>query len=146
MRPRRPSPRRAHRLRRARISPVVQLRTRGWAGGVPPAFSLHRGPAAVIQARDLTKDYPGGIRALDGVSLAIEDGAMVALVGPSGAGKSSLLRCLNGFVEPTAGEVSVDGTVLTGASGEALRRVRAGIGFVFQQFNLLRRLSVLDNV
>jgi phosphonate transport system ATP-binding protein len=100
----------------------------------------------VIRVEGLAKEYPGGVRALDGVSLAIEPGEFVALVGPSGAGKSTLLRCLNGLVAPSAGRVTVDGLSVTGAAGETLRRVRARIGFVFQQFNLLRRLSVLDNV
>jgi len=100
----------------------------------------------VIRVRGLTVTYPGGIRALDGVSLDIEAGELVALIGPSGAGKSSLLRCLNGLVTPSSGEVVVDGQAVTGAGGEDLRRIRARVGFVFQQFNLLRRLTVLDNV
>jgi len=100
----------------------------------------------VIRVRDLTQAYPGGPRALDRVSLDIEAGEFVALVGPSGAGKSSLLRCLNGLLVPTSGEVIVDGLAVTGASDAGLERIRARIGFVFQQFNLLRRLSVLDNV
>jgi phosphonate transport system ATP-binding protein len=99
----------------------------------------------LIRVRGLRKDYPGGPRALDGVDLEIGRGEFVALIGPSGAGKSTLLRCLNGLVTPTAGRVEVDGVAVTGATPETLRRVRAGIGFVFQQFNLLRRLSVLEN-
>lgn len=100
----------------------------------------------MIRIRDLSKRYPDGTVALDGVSLDVGPGEFVALIGPSGAGKSTLLRCLNGLVTPTAGVVTVDGTPVTGASGEGLRRARARVGFVFQQFNLLRRLSVLDNV
>ena len=100
----------------------------------------------MIRIRRLTKEYPGGPRALDDVSLDIEDGEFVALIGPSGAGKSSLLRCVNGLVAPTSGEVIVDGHALTGAADEQVRQVRAGVGFVFQQFNLLRRLTVLQNV
>jgi phosphonate transport system ATP-binding protein len=100
----------------------------------------------LIRVRGLSKEYPGGTRALDGVNLDIAPGEFVALIGPSGAGKSSLLRCLNGLVEPTAGEVVVDGERVIGASEEELRRVRARVGFVFQQFNLLRRLTVLENV
>jgi len=99
----------------------------------------------VIRVRSLQKDYPGSPRALDGVDLDIERCEFVALIGSSGAGKSTLLRCLNGLVTPTAGRVEVNGQVVTEASAETLRRVRAGIGFVFQQFNLLRRLSVLEN-
>jgi phosphonate transport system ATP-binding protein len=100
----------------------------------------------VIRVRGLHKQYPGGTVALDGVNLDIAEGELVALIGPSGAGKSTLLRCLNGFVAPTRGEVRVGGATVTGATGERLRLIRAGIGFIFQQFNLQRRLSVLENV
>ena len=99
----------------------------------------------MIRVRGLRKDYPGGSRALDGVDLDIAPGEFVALIGPSGAGKSTLLRCLNGLVIPTAGEVRIGDDVVTGASPQTLRRVRAHIGFVFQQFNLQRRLTVLEN-
>jgi phosphonate transport system ATP-binding protein len=100
----------------------------------------------VIRVRELFKRYPGGTVGLDGVTLDVGAGEFVALIGSSGAGKSTLLRCLNGLVTPTAGAVSVDGRPVTGASREDLRAVRARVGFVFQQFNLLRRQSVLDNV
>jgi phosphonate transport system ATP-binding protein len=100
----------------------------------------------VIRVRELSKRYPGGIVGLDGVTLDVGAGEFVALIGSSGAGKSTLLRCLNGLVTPTAGAVSVDGRPVTGASREDLRSVRARVGFVFQQFNLLKRQSVLDNV
>ena len=68
------------------------------------------------------------------------------LIGPSGAGKSTLLRCLNGLVTPTAGDVRIGDEAVTGASPETLRRVRARVGFVFQQFNLLPTLTVMQNV
>ena len=100
----------------------------------------------MIRVRELSKRYRGGTVALDGVTLDVAAGEFVALIGSSGAGKSTLLRCLNGLVTPTAGAVSVDGRPVTGASREDLRGVRARVGFVFQQFNLLKRLSVLDNV
>jgi len=100
----------------------------------------------VIRVRDLSKRYPSGTVGLDGVSLEVGAGEFVALIGSSGAGKSTLLRCLNGLVTPTAGAVSIDGLPVTGASREGLRSVRASVGFVFQQFNLQRRMSVLDNV
>src|SRR3990170_4761255 len=133
------------RLCRARLPRLVQLRARGRAGGLPSALPLHRG-TPVIRVRGLRKEYAGGARALDDVNLEIGAGEFVALIGPSGAGKSSLLRCLNGMVVPTGGEVVVDGEAVTGARGDRLRRIRARVGFVFQQFNLLRRLSVLENV
>jgi len=100
----------------------------------------------VIRIRRITKEYPGGTRALEDVSLEIADGEFVALIGPSGAGKSSLLRCVNGLVAPTSGEIVVDGVAVTGAPEARLRQVRERVGFVFQQFNLLRRLTVLHNV
>jgi phosphonate transport system ATP-binding protein len=99
----------------------------------------------VIRVRGLEKVYPGGARALRGVDLDVAAGEFVALVGPSGAGKSTLLRCVAGLVEPTAGEVVVDGRRLSGAPPGERRRIRASVGFVFQQFNLLRRLTVLEN-
>jgi phosphonate transport system ATP-binding protein len=100
----------------------------------------------VIRVRGLSKRYPSGTLGLDGVTLDVQAGEFVALIGSSGAGKSTLLRCLNGLVIPTAGTVHVDEQPVTGASRAGLRRVRARVGFVFQQFNLLKRLSVLDNV
>jgi phosphonate transport system ATP-binding protein len=100
----------------------------------------------VIRVRGLRKVFPGNTIALDEIDLEIAAGEVVALIGPSGAGKSTFLRCLNGLVTPTAGEVRVGEARVSGAVTEELRRVRAGIGFVFQQFNLLRRLTVLENV
>jgi putative ABC transport system ATP-binding protein len=100
----------------------------------------------VIRVRGLRVEYDPRVRALDGVSLDIAAGEFVALIGPSGAGKSTFLRCLNGFVTPTAGDVTVDGQRVTGAPPAALRRTRARIGFVFQQFNLLARTTALENV
>ena len=100
----------------------------------------------MIRVRGLRKVYPGDTIGLDGIDLDIGDGEMIALIGPSGAGKSTFLRCLNGLVTPTAGEIRIGDAQVSGAVPEDLRRIRASIGFVFQQFNLLRRLSVLDNV
>jgi phosphonate transport system ATP-binding protein len=100
----------------------------------------------VIQLRGLSKRYKDGAVALDGVDLDVGAGEFVTLIGPSGAGKSTLLRCINGLVLPTAGEITVDGQSVTGASPDVLRSVRARVGFIFQHFNLLKRLSVLDNV
>ena len=100
----------------------------------------------MIRIRGLTKHYPGGVAALKGVDLDVEAGEFIALIGQSGAGKSTLLRCINGLVMPTAGEVAVDGELVTGASDTSVRQIRARVGFVFQQFNLLKRSSVLDNV
>ncbi len=88
----------------------------------------------MIRIRRLSKEYPRGTRALEDANLDIAAGEFVALIGPSGAGKSSLLRCGNGLVAPTSGEVMVDGLAVTGAPDDRLRELRARIGFVFQQF------------
>jgi phosphonate transport system ATP-binding protein len=100
----------------------------------------------VIRVRGLRKAFTRTSVALQGIDLDVSAGEFVALIGPSGAGKSTFLRCLNGLVEPSAGAITIDGEPMTGASPERRRRLRGLIGFVFQQFNLLRRLSVLDNV
>ncbi|WP_395306838.1 phosphonate ABC transporter ATP-binding protein [Mycobacterium sp. AMU20-3851] len=87
-----------------------------------------------------------GSRALDGVTLHIRPGEKVALIGTNGAGKSTLLRCLVRLVEPTSGTVTINGTEVTSASRRNLRRIRRDVGFVFQRFHLIPRLTVFHNV
>lgn len=94
----------------------------------------------------LTKVYSGTLPALDGVSLEVRDGEFLVLIGLSGSGKSTLLRCINRLVEPTSGKVLLDDVDITAARGDDLRRARRGIGMIFQQFNLVKRSSVLTNV
>ena len=101
---------------------------------------------AFVEARGLRLVYPGGTEALRGIDLDIAEGSFVAAVGLSGAGKSSFLRCLNQLVRPTSGSIVVGGHQVVGARGGELRRVRRETGMVFQQFNLVRRMSVLTNV
>ena len=100
----------------------------------------------MLQIEHLVKVYPGGVRGVDDVSLTIGDGEFVVLIGLSGSGKSTLLRCINRLVEPTSGRIALDGVDITAASQSDLRRIRRNIGMIFQQFNLVRRSSVLDNV
>jgi phosphonate transport system ATP-binding protein len=100
----------------------------------------------MIRIRGLRKTFPPDKVALDGVDLDIAAGEFVVVIGQSGAGKTTLLRCLNRLVEPTAGDVELNGQRVTGASPEALRSVRRQIGMIFQQFNLVKRASVLENV
>jgi len=100
---------------------------------------------AVLEIRDLVKVYPSGTRAVDGVSLDVQRGEFVVLIGLSGSGKSTLLRCINRLVEPTSGRIVFDGADVTGASSPDLRTIRRRIGMIFQQFNLVRRTSVLSN-
>src|SRR5215510_3134146 len=94
----------------------------------------------------LVKDYPGNVRGIDDLSLTINDGEFVVLIGLSGSGKSTLLRCINRLIEPTSGRILLDGTDITAVKGDDLRRVRRSIGMIFQQFNLVKRSTVLTNV
>ena len=100
----------------------------------------------MIRLEDLSVTYPGGVEALRGIDLTIDDGEFVVVVGLSGAGKSTLLRVLNGLVPATSGSVIVEGTQVVGASPATLRQIRSGIGMIFQTFNLVNRTTVLNNV
>src|SRR5438876_5713619 len=94
----------------------------------------------------LVKDYPGGIRALEDVSIEVRDGEFLVLIGLSGSGKSTLLRCVNRLVEPTGGRIMLDDVDITAARGSDLRKIRRSVGMIFQQFNLVKRSTVLTNV
>ena len=102
--------------------------------------------APMLRIRGLTKTYRSGDKALDGVDLDVPRGQLMALIGPSGAGKSTLIRCVNRLVEPTAGEVVVDGSPVTGLGGGGLRAARRRMGMIFQEYALVERLSVMENV
>jgi len=106
--------------------------------------------SVIIDVRDLVKIYKSGdteLRALDGVSFAIERGEFVAIMGPSGSGKSTAMNMLGCLDTPTEGNYILDGRDVSKLSGDDLARARnATLGFVFQGFNLLPRLSALDNV
>jgi putative ABC transport system ATP-binding protein len=103
----------------------------------------------VLELEDVVKEYPGSppVRALDGVSLSIDAGELVALVGPSGSGKSTLLNVVGALDQPSSGTVRVDGQDVGALSDAALSAVRGrSIGFVFQHFHLLDGQTALDNV
>lgn len=100
----------------------------------------------MLRVEHLTKVYPNGTVALKDVSFGVEDGEFMCVIGLSGSGKSTLLRCINRLIEPTEGRVTWNGVDVTAADGDELRSVRRHIGFVFQQFNLVKRSSVLMNV
>jgi phosphonate transport system ATP-binding protein len=100
----------------------------------------------VLRIEHLVKDYPGGVRAVDDVSLTVVPGEFLVLIGLSGSGKSTLLRCINRLVEPTSGRIVLDEIDITAAPQSDLPRIRRSIGMIFQQFNLVRRSSVLTNV
>lgn len=95
----------------------------------------------------LTKVYKrGDVLALDDISFSVKKGEFLVLIGLSGSGKSTLLRCINRLIEPTAGKVYFDGIDVTAASSRELRQLRRRMAMIFQQFNLVRRSSVLTNV
>jgi len=100
----------------------------------------------LLQIEHLTKIYEGGVKALDDINLTVQDGEFLVIIGLSGSGKSTLLRCINRLIEPTAGRIIWDGQDITAASAEEMRRIRRQIGMIFQQFNLVKRSSVLTNV
>ena len=100
-----------------------------------------------IELDRVSKTYPGGVRALDAVSLTVERGTFLAVMGPSGSGKSTLMHCAAGLDAPTSGSVRVDGREISGLNETRrteLRRER--VGFVFQAYNLIPSLSVEDNI
>jgi len=110
--------------------------------GIP----FHLQGAPMLEVRHLTKVFPNGTVALRDVSFTVADGEFLAVIGLSGSGKSTLLRCINRLIEPTSGQVIWNGIDITAASPRELRRIRRQIGMIFQQFNLVRRSSVLTNV
>jgi phosphonate transport system ATP-binding protein len=100
----------------------------------------------VLRIENLTKIYENGFKALDNINLEVPDGQFVAIIGLSGSGKSTLLRCINRLIEPTAGRILWNDIDITAASDEELRLIRRRIGMIFQQFNLVKRSSVMNNV
>lgn len=100
----------------------------------------------MLEVRNLTKIYEGGVLALDGVSFQVPQGQFLAIIGLSGSGKSTLLRCINRLIEPTEGQVIWNGMDITAASPQELRLIRRKIGMVFQNFNLVYRSKVITNV
>jgi len=100
----------------------------------------------VLTVEHLTKVYPDGTRALSDVSFEVARGEFLVVIGLSGSGKSTLMRCINRLIEPSGGRILFQGRDVTAASSDQLREIRRQIGMVFQQFNLVRRASVLTNV
>ncbi|ADG78273.1 ABC transporter related protein OS=Tsukamurella paurometabola (strain ATCC 8368 / DSM / CCUG 35730 / CIP 100753 / JCM 10117 / KCTC 9821 / NBRC 16120 / NCIMB 702349 / NCTC 13040) OX=521096 GN=Tpau_1652 PE=4 SV=1 [Tsukamurella paurometabola] len=102
-------------------------------------------PRVAIEFRDATRDF-GSTKALDGVSFAIDEGTITGVIGQSGAGKSTLIRTINGLESTTSGEVRVLDTVVGDLGERDLRELRAGIGMIFQRFNLMNSRTVAGNV
>ena len=100
----------------------------------------------MLKLENLTKRYNTGDLALQGIDLSIPNGQVLALIGPSGAGKSTLIRCINRLVEPTNGSAILNDVNLTKLSSRALRKSRRKMGMIFQEYALVERLTVMENV
>lgn len=100
----------------------------------------------MLELRQLEKRYPTGDLALKGVSLRVEAGEVLGLIGPSGAGKSTLIRCVNRLVQPSGGQIELEGQDLSVLGSAGLRRARRQIGMIFQEYALIERLTVMENL
>jgi len=100
----------------------------------------------MLRLEKLTKVYKTGDKALNAVDLEVPKGQVLALIGPSGAGKSTMIRCINRLVEPTSGTVTLDGVEVSSLGLGGLRRERRRMGMIFQEYALVERLSVMENV
>ena len=102
---------------------------------------------STLEVKDLCASYSSsGPEILKGISFEVAENDFLAIIGPSGAGKSTLIRCINRLVEPTSGQIYFHGQDVTKLSLRELRKVRRGIGMIFQEFNLIDRMSVIDNL
>jgi len=100
----------------------------------------------MLRIKGLVKRYRTGDVALKGIDLEVPDGQVMALIGPSGAGKSTVIRCINRLVEPTAGTIALNDAEITTLGRGELRRARRRMGMIFQEYALVERLSVMENV
>lgn len=101
----------------------------------------------ILEVIDLRARYSSrGPEILKGISFKVEEDDFFAIIGPSGAGKSTLIRCINRLIEPTSGTIWLHGTDMLGLNTKELRLMRRHIGMIFQEFNLINRMSVMDNV
>ncbi|MCP4433270.1 MAG: phosphonate ABC transporter ATP-binding protein [Gammaproteobacteria bacterium] len=102
---------------------------------------------AILEVDNLRSKYSSnGPEILKGISFQVEDDDFFAIIGPSGAGKSTLIRCINRLIEPTSGTIILQGTDMLALNSRELRHIRRHIGMIFQEFNLINRMSVMDNV
>lgn len=100
----------------------------------------------MLQIIDLKKVYPTGTIALDGISFRIDQPEVIAIIGPSGAGKSTLIRCINRLVSPSSGRILLNDLDITRLRRGDLRKARRRMGMIFQEYNLVDRLTVMENV
>ncbi len=100
----------------------------------------------MLTISNLEKVYPTGTKAISGIGFTVAEPQVVAIIGPSGAGKSTLIRCINRLVEPTRGQVKLHDTDILSLNRRELRRARRRMGMIFQEYNLVERLTVMENV
>jgi len=99
-----------------------------------------------LEIRNLKKEYTAGNPILKGIDINITEPGIIAIIGPSGTGKSTLLRCINRLIDPTDGQILFDDADICLAKGAQLRKLRRQVGMVFQEYNLVERLTVIENV
>lgn len=100
----------------------------------------------MLNIKDLSKVYPTGTTALKNVNFSVDKPQVVTIIGPSGAGKSTLIRCINRLVEPTTGTIMLNNIDVLSLSRRELRKVRRRMGMIFQEYNLVERLTVMENL
>ena len=100
----------------------------------------------MLTIQNLVKVYPTGAKALNDVSFSVDEPQVITVIGPSGAGKSTLIRCINRLVEPTSGKIMLDDTDIVSLGSSGLRKARRRMGMIFQEYNLVERLTVMENV
>jgi phosphonate transport system ATP-binding protein len=114
--------------------------------GNSPAHRQDNAPGELLRIERLSKSYTKTRPALNNVSFTLRRGELVSVIGPSGAGKSTLLRCINRMIEPNAGSIVFDGREVTGFGRRELRTLRRRISMIFQHYNLVHRLTTIENV
>jgi len=100
----------------------------------------------MLTIQNLVKVYPTGAKALNDVSFSVDEPQVITIIGPSGAGKSTLIRCINRLVEPSSGKIMLGDTDIVSLRSSGLRKARRRMGMIFQEYNLVERLTVMENV
>jgi phosphonate transport system ATP-binding protein len=108
--------------------------------------AIPQAKSTMLKITDLSKTYPTGTIALKNVSFTLAEPQVVTIIGPSGAGKSTLIRCINRLIEPTSGKIILDDIDVLALNRRNLRKVRRQMGMIFQEYNLVERLTVMENL